>query len=126
MGMIRFNFLHPPFNNQKMRQALLYVVDQNDYVLGIAGDPKNGRTCYSFFTCGTPLSSEVGAEPMKGKRDFDKAKQLIKEAGLQGREDRDHRRHGPADRALAVAAHRRACCASSASTSRCRRATGAR
>ena len=32
--------------------------------------------------CGTPLASEVGAEPLKGKRDFEKAKQLIKEAGL--------------------------------------------
>jgi peptide/nickel transport system substrate-binding protein len=84
MGLIRFNFLHPPFDNPKMRQALLYTVDQNDYVLGIAGDPKNGHTCYSYFTCGTPLSSEVGAEPMKGKRDFDKAKQLIKEAGYKG------------------------------------------
>ena len=67
-----------------MRQALLYVVDQNDYVLGIAGDEKNGHPCYSFFTCGTPLSTEVGAEPLKGKRDFDKAKQLIKEAGYKG------------------------------------------
>ena len=84
MGMIRFNFLHPPFNNQKMRQALLYVVNQQDYVLGIAGDEKNGRTCYSFFTCGTPLSSEIGAEPLKGKRDFEKAKQLIKESGYKG------------------------------------------
>ena len=84
MGLIRFNFLHPPFDNPKMRQALLYTVDQNDYVLGIAGDPKNGHTCYSYFTCGTPLSSEVGAEPMKGKRDFEKAKQLIKESGYKG------------------------------------------
>lgn len=84
MGLLRFNFLHPPFNNQKMRQALLYVIDQNDYVLGIAGDPKNGHTCYSYFTCGTPLSSEVGAEPMKGKRDFDNAKELIKESGYKG------------------------------------------
>jgi peptide/nickel transport system substrate-binding protein len=84
MGMIRFNFLYPPFNNPKMREALLYVVDQNDYILGIAGDPKNGHTCYSYFTCGTPLSSEVGAGPMTGKRDFEKAKQLIKEAGYKG------------------------------------------
>jgi peptide/nickel transport system substrate-binding protein len=84
MGLLRFNFLHPPFNNLKMRQAILYALDQNDYVLGIAGDMKNGRVCYSFFTCGTPLSSEVGAEPMKGKRDLDKAKQLIKEAGYKG------------------------------------------
>src|SRR6202171_1578457 len=84
MGLIRFHFMYPPFNNEKMRQALLYAVDQNDYVLGIAGDPKNGRTCYSYFTCGTPLASEIGAEPLKGKRDFEKAKQLIKEAGYKG------------------------------------------
>jgi len=84
IGLLRFNFMYPPFNNQKMREALLYVIDQNDYVLGIAGDPKNGHACYSYFTCGTPLASEVGAAPMKGKRDFDKAKQLIKEAGYKG------------------------------------------
>jgi len=84
IGMIRFNFLQPPFNNQKLRQALLYVVNQQDYVLGIAGDAKNGHACYSFFTCGTPLSSEIGAEPLKGKRDFDKAKKLIQESGYKG------------------------------------------
>ncbi len=84
MGMIRFNFLHPPFNNVKMRQAILYAINQQDYVLGIAGSPKNGKACYSYFTCDTPLSSEVGAEAMKGKRDFEKAKQLIKESGYKG------------------------------------------
>jgi peptide/nickel transport system substrate-binding protein len=84
MGLLRFNFMYPPFNNQKMRQAILYAIDQNDYVLGIAGDAKNGHPCYSYFTCGTPLASEVGAEPLKGKRDFEKAKQLIKEAGYKG------------------------------------------
>jgi len=84
MGLLRFNFMYPPFNNQKMRQAVLYAIDQNDYVLGIAGDVKNGHPCYSYFTCGTPLASEVGAEPMRGKRDFEKAKQLVKEAGYKG------------------------------------------
>ncbi|HKO67236.1 MAG TPA: ABC transporter substrate-binding protein [Burkholderiaceae bacterium] len=84
MGLLRFNFLYPPFNNPKMRQALLYALNQQDYVIGIAGDPKNGNTCYSYFTCGTPLASEVGASPLKGKRDLEKAKQLIKEAGYKG------------------------------------------
>jgi peptide/nickel transport system substrate-binding protein len=84
LGVIRFNFLQPPFNNQKLRQALLYVVNQKDYVLGIAGDEKNGHPCYSFFTCGTPLSSEVGAEVLKGKRDFDQAKKLVQESGYKG------------------------------------------
>ncbi len=81
MGMIRFNFLHPPFNNPKMRQALLYAVNQQDYVIGIAGDPKNGHPCYSYYTCGTPLASETSAEPLKGARNLDKARQLIKESG---------------------------------------------
>ena len=49
MGMIRFNHLQPPFNNPKMRQALLYVVNQKDYVIGIAGDPKNGKPCASVL-----------------------------------------------------------------------------
>jgi peptide/nickel transport system substrate-binding protein len=84
VGVLRFNFLHPPFNNEKMRQAVLYAINQQDYVLGIAGDAKNGHPCYSYFACGTPLASEVGAEPLKGKRDFDKAKQLIKESGYKG------------------------------------------
>ncbi len=84
MGMIRFNFLHPPFNNPKMRQALLYAVNQQDYVIGIAGDPKNGKPCYSYYTCGTPLASEISAEPLKGARNLDKARQLIKESGYKG------------------------------------------
>src|SRR5438552_1881630 len=84
MGMIRFNFLHPPFNNEKLRRAVLYAVDQTDYVVGIAGSLKNGKPCYSYFTCGTPLSSETGAEPLKGKRDFAKASQLVKESGYKG------------------------------------------
>lgn len=84
MGMIRFNFLHPPFNNEKLRQAVLYAVNQQDYVIGIAGDPKNGKPCYSYFTCGTPLASEVAAEPLKGKRDLEKAKQLVKDSGYKG------------------------------------------
>src|SRR5262245_1803204 len=67
-----------------MRQALLYVVNQRDYLLALAGDEHNGRTCYSLLACGTPLASEVGAEPLKGKRDFDRAKRLIEEAGYKG------------------------------------------
>jgi peptide/nickel transport system substrate-binding protein len=84
MALLRFNFLQPPFNNEKMRQALLYAVDQQDYVLGLVGDLKNGHPCYSYFTCGTPLASEVGAEALKGPRNLDKAKQLIKESGYKG------------------------------------------
>ena len=84
IGVLRFNHLQPPFNNVKMRQALLYAVSQEDYAIGVAGDPKNGHPCLSVYTCNTPLASEIGAGALKGKRDYDKAKALIKEAGYKG------------------------------------------
>ena len=84
IGIIRFNHLQPPFNNPKLRQALLYVVNQQDYAIGIAGDPKNGKPCASYFTCGTPLANTAGSAVLTGKRDVEKAKQLIKESGYKG------------------------------------------
>jgi peptide/nickel transport system substrate-binding protein len=83
-GMIRFNHLQPPFNNPKMRQALLHVVNQREYLVAIAGDEKNGRVCYSYYTCGTPMENDAGSEVMKGPRSMEKAKKLIQEAGYKG------------------------------------------
>jgi peptide/nickel transport system substrate-binding protein len=84
IGVMRFNHLQPPFNNEKLRQALLYVVDQKDVMTALAGEEKNWKTCYSYFTCGTPMSTEAGADALKGKRDPAKAKALLKEAGYNG------------------------------------------
>ena len=85
MGLLRFNHLHPPFNNQKMRQARARTWSTRTTTCSASrATPKNGQPCYSFFTCGTPLASEAGAEPLKGKRDIEKAKALIKEAGYKG------------------------------------------
>jgi peptide/nickel transport system substrate-binding protein len=84
LGVMRFNQLQPPFNNEKLRQALLYVVDQTDIMTALAGDPKNWKTCYSYFTCGTPMANEAGADILKGKRDPEKAKALIKDSGYAG------------------------------------------
>ena len=82
--MVRFNQLWPPFDNVKMRQAVLAVASQTDFMTAIAGDPKNWQSCPSFFTCGTPMESKAGSEALTGKRDFDKAKKLIAEAGYKG------------------------------------------
>ncbi|HZT88221.1 MAG TPA: ABC transporter substrate-binding protein [Stellaceae bacterium] len=82
--MVRFNHLLPPFNNVKMRQAVLMVVSQPDFLTALAGDKQNWQVCPSFFTCGTPMSSDAGGTALTGKRDFDKAKQLISEAGYKG------------------------------------------
>ncbi len=73
LGLLRFNQLQPPFNNEKMRQAFLYAVDQREYMAAVAGDPENWRTCYSFFTCGTALANDAGTGAIAGKRDLEKA-----------------------------------------------------
>jgi peptide/nickel transport system substrate-binding protein len=81
---LRFNHLQPPFDNAKMRQAVLAVTDQSEFLAAVAGDKKNWELCPSFFTCGTPMASDAGGAALSGKRDFDKAKKLIAEAGYKG------------------------------------------
>src|ERR1700720_4186374 len=82
--MVKFNHLLPPFDNLKMRQAILAVTDQADFLSTLAGDAKNWELCPSFFTCGAPMANDAGSTALTGKRDFDKAKKLIAEAGYKG------------------------------------------
>jgi peptide/nickel transport system substrate-binding protein len=84
VGVMRFNWLQPPFDNVKMRQAVLQVVNQSDYMAAVAGDPENWRTCYSVYACINSDGEKRGAVALAGARDYDKAKKLIAEAGYQG------------------------------------------
>jgi peptide/nickel transport system substrate-binding protein len=81
---LRFNHLHPPFNNVKMRQAVQMVVNQADFMTAAIGDPKYWQACPSFFTCGTPMATKAGSKALAGKRDFEAAKKLIADAGYKG------------------------------------------
>jgi peptide/nickel transport system substrate-binding protein len=83
-GILRFNHLQPPFNNEKMRQAVLQLVDQHDYMTAVAGDEKNWKICPSYFICGGPMTTDAGASGLFQKTNLEKAKQLIKEAGYKG------------------------------------------
>jgi peptide/nickel transport system substrate-binding protein len=69
---LRPNHLHPPFNNVKARQALLWMVNQADYMRAVAGDPKFWRTCAAYFMCGTPLETDAGAPGLT--QNLDKAR----------------------------------------------------
>src|SRR5262245_18876373 len=83
-GWLRPNHLHPPFNNKKARQALLHMMDQVTYLAWAHGQSKYYRPCYSVFACGSPYFTQIGAEPMI-KHDLDRARQLVKESGYDGR-----------------------------------------
>ncbi|HLJ63233.1 MAG TPA: ABC transporter substrate-binding protein, partial [Stellaceae bacterium] len=84
VGVLRFNHLLPPFDKPQMRQALLYAIDQNDIMTALAGDHRNWRNCFSYYTCGTPLANDAGNAALKGKRDLARAKALMAEAGYKG------------------------------------------
>jgi peptide/nickel transport system substrate-binding protein len=85
IGSFRLNHLHPPFNNVKVRRAVQMALNQEDYMRAVVGsDESLWKTIPGFFTPGTPLYTEVGGEPLKGKRDIEGAKKLLTEAGYSG------------------------------------------
>ena len=85
VGYIRPNFLHPPFDNVNARQALLYLVNQADHMKASFGNSKYARTTPSLFGMGTPMENAANTDWFKGGQNFEKAKQLFKEAGYDGR-----------------------------------------
>jgi peptide/nickel transport system substrate-binding protein len=82
-GWLRPNFLHPPFNNRKAREALLHAMDQEAFLYLSVGQAKYYRTCNSVYACGGPYATTVGAEPMM-QHNLMKATQLGKESAYDG------------------------------------------
>ena len=68
----RPNWLHKPFDNPKVRQALFYAFNQEDFLKAVIGDPEYYKLCHSYFPCGTAFSSEKGMDALL-KSDFKKA-----------------------------------------------------
>jgi peptide/nickel transport system substrate-binding protein len=83
-GFIVFNQLFPPFNNVKVREAVLHAVNQEKFVAGL-GYPLDMRLtyCATWFICGGPNQTDAGAEPFR-KVDLAKARQLLAEGGYKG------------------------------------------
>ena len=79
----RFNVLHKPFDNEKVRQAVLYAFNQKDFLDAVIGDAKWYKECKAMFVCGTPLESTKGWDD-KLSSNFEKSKALLKEAGYDG------------------------------------------
>ena len=83
IGGLRFNHLHPPFNDVRLRRAVLTAVNQEDYMRAIMGDDHSSwRVCRSQFPCGTTYGTEVNLPVQQG--DVETAKKMIKEAGYDG------------------------------------------
>lgn len=80
-GWQRPNWLHPPFNDKKARQALLHMMDQTTFLAWAIGQSQYYRTCPSVFACGTPYKTR--STPI-AEHDLAKARELVKESGYDG------------------------------------------
>jgi peptide/nickel transport system substrate-binding protein len=82
VGILRFNHLHAPFNDKRLRQAILPAIAQEDFMQAVVGtDPATYMTGVGLFTPGTPLANDAGMAPLTGPRSLDRAKALMREAG---------------------------------------------
>jgi peptide/nickel transport system substrate-binding protein len=81
--MLRFNHLHKPFDNPKVRRAALAALAQEPFLRAQVGVKELYRSCYSMFVCNTPYGTTAGSD-IQGKSSMKKAQELLKESGYDG------------------------------------------
>jgi peptide/nickel transport system substrate-binding protein len=81
---VRINHAIPPFNDPRAREALLYLIDQQEDLQAAGIQPaQQVPYCGAYFLCGTPLATEAGAKGMRAV-DIPRAKELLRQAGYDG------------------------------------------
>ncbi|TAK49253.1 MAG: ABC transporter substrate-binding protein, partial [Betaproteobacteria bacterium] len=81
--MARFNHLHKPFNDARVRRAVLAAFAQEPFLKAQVGVKALYKTCPSMFTCGTPYGSPAGSD-IQSKSNMKKAQELLKASGYDG------------------------------------------
>jgi peptide/nickel transport system substrate-binding protein len=79
----RPNHLNKPFDDPKIRSALWYALNQEDFLRAAIGDPEHYKVCRSQFICGTSLESAAGMDGLLTSN-FEKARAVLKDAGYDG------------------------------------------
>jgi peptide/nickel transport system substrate-binding protein len=79
----RFNTLHKPFDDARVRQAVFYALNQEDFLKAVIGEPTYYKVCRSFYPCGSPLETSKGMDGLLESNEA-KARQPLTEAGYDG------------------------------------------
>jgi peptide/nickel transport system substrate-binding protein len=79
----RPNHLHKPFDNPKIRQALWYAFNQEDFLMATIGDENYIKACKALFVCDTPFGTTNGTDAILNSN-AKKSQELLKEAGYDG------------------------------------------
>jgi peptide/nickel transport system substrate-binding protein len=62
LGFLRFNHLHPPFDNAAVRRAVRDLLVQPDFMSAVAL-PGDWQECHAVFPCGLPATREFAPAP---------------------------------------------------------------
>lgn len=82
---LRFNHLHPPFDNPAIRRAVVTAVSQADYMIGMVGtDPALWRDEVGYFCPSTPMASSAGMSALTSPRNLGAARKALTDAGYKG------------------------------------------
>jgi peptide/nickel transport system substrate-binding protein len=76
--LMRFNGAQAPFNNRKVRQAVMMAVNQRDYLAAQIGDDTLSETCPSVLTCESPYAADNIGGP---GANVERARQMLRESG---------------------------------------------
>ena len=80
----RMNFLHPPFDNVKVRRAAFLAISQKPVLDALVGNDKYYKLCGAVFICDTPLATDVGSETLVKGNGLAEAKKALAESGYDG------------------------------------------
>ena len=82
---MRFNQLHPPFDNPAIRRAILHAVRQSDYMTAVLGEDRaNWRDGIGYFCPDTPMANHAGMENLTSALDLRAARKELDAAGYRG------------------------------------------
>jgi len=79
LGFLRFNQLHPPFNDVRLRRAVRDIMVQADYMTPVAL-PGDWAECHAMFPCGLPATQEF----TPAQRDAERFRATLREVGYAG------------------------------------------
>lgn len=82
LGFLRFNQLHPPFNDVAVRRAIRDVLVQSDYMQAVAL-PQDWQECHAMFPCGLPATREF-TPAARGEAAMERARAALRAAGYAG------------------------------------------
>ena len=84
IGMLRFNQLFAPFDNKKIRQAVLHAVNQHEFMYAVVGENAPLDDHVGVFGPKSDMANDAGMEVLNGRQDIARLRQDILDAGYKG------------------------------------------